>query len=507
MRKHLRIALVVLVALGGTALAQSTLRIAQSLSHNTLSPAATTGLADASVERVIFEGLVGLGKDLSIQPELATSWTINADATEFTFELRQGVTFQDGTPFNADAVKAYFAWATDKTNKNTARAQSLYANVKSLEVVGPYEIRFTLSAPDATFLSNIALYNGRIISPAAIQKYGSDVGRHPVGTGPFTFVSWQEGQKITVDANPSYWGPKPKVQRIEFLEVPNAATRVAMLQSGEADFIESLPAQLVGSVDASANLEAVISKSTYARIFPLNTHFKPFTDVRVRQALNYAVDKEQLVKVAVQGYGTVLDSPLPQTVRGYAAQQPYGYDPEKAKQLLTEAGYPDGFSFTVLTFNSTEFKTAGQVIQSMLAKVGVKAVLNPTERGALVSEIFKPLSETKLEGSLVGASTPNGDADRTLTQSFATSSFPPAFNNWSFYSNPQVDKLIEEGRATGDQAQRDQIYAQAQAIVWKDAPWIFLYSPDNIAGQSKKLSGVYYMPGQTIDARDAAFTN
>ena len=241
MRKHLRIALVVLVALGGTALAQSTLRIAQSLSHNTLSPAATTGLADASVERVIFEGLVGLGKDLSIQPELATSWTINADATEFTFELRQGVTFQDGTPFNADAVKAYFAWATDKTNKNTARAQSLYANVKSLEVVGPYEIRFTLSAPDATFLSNIALYNGRIISPAAIQKYGSDVGRHPVGTGPFTFVSWQEGQKITVDANPSYWGPKPKVQRIEFLEVPNAATRVAMLQSGRRTSSRACP--------------------------------------------------------------------------------------------------------------------------------------------------------------------------------------------------------------------------------------------------------------------------
>ncbi|HKI59146.1 MAG TPA: glutathione ABC transporter substrate-binding protein [Trueperaceae bacterium] len=507
MRHTIRLALASLLLLAGTALGQQTVRIAQSLSHNTLNPAATTGLADASVERVIFEGLVGLDKDLKIVPELATSWTISPDATVFTFELRQGVTFQDGTAFNADAVKAYFDWATDKNNKTSARAQSLYANVKSIDVLGPYEVRFTLTAPDATFLSNIALYNGRILSPASIQKYGADVGRHPVGTGPFKFVSWQEGQKITVEANDSYWGPKPKVQRIEFIEVPNAATRVAMLQSGEADFIESLPAQLVASVNQSPNLEAVISKSTYARIFPLNTHFKPFTDVRVRQALNYAVDKEQLVKVAVQGYGTVMDSPVPQTVRGYAAQTPYQYDPEKAKQLLAEAGYPNGFSFTVLTFNSTEFKTAGQVIQTMLAKVGVKVELNPTERGALVSQIFKPLSETQLEGSLVGASTPNGDADRTLTQSFATSSFPPAFNNWSFYSNPEVDKLIQEGRSTGDQAKRDQIYAQAQSIIWKDAPWIFLYSPDNIAGQSKKLTGVYYMPGQTIDARGAAFSN
>lgn len=506
MRNVVRLSFVGLVLLAGMAFGQ-TVRIAQSLSHNTLNPAATTGLADASVERVIFEGLVGLNKDLKIVPELATSWTVSPDATVFTFKLRQGVTFQDGTPFNADAVKTYFDWATNKDNKHAARAQSLYANVKSIQVLGPYEIRFTLSAPDATFLSNIALYNGRIMSPASIQKYGADVGRHPVGTGPFKFVSWQEGQKITVEANPDYWGPKPKVQRIEFLEVPNAATRVAMLQSGEADFIEALPAQLVASVNQSPNLEAVVSKSTYARIFPLNVHFKPFSDVRVRQALNYAVNKQELVKVAVQGYGTVMDSPVPSTVRGYAPQPPYTYNPEKAKQLLAEAGYPHGFTFTVLTFNSTEFKTAGQVIQTMLAKVGVKAVLQPTERGALISEIFKPLSETKLEGSLVGASTPNGDADRTLTQSFATSSFPPAFNNWSFYSNPEVDKLIKEGRSTGDQAQRNKIYAQAQAIIWKAAPWIFLYSPDNIAGKTKKLTGVYYMPGQTIDARDAAFTN
>lgn len=507
MSKVVRSALIGLLLLASTALAQSTVRIAQSLSHNTLNPAATTGLADATVERVILEGLVGLDPELHVVPELATSWSINADATEFTFTLRQGVSFQDGTAFNADAVKAYFDWALDKNNKSAARAQSLYSDVTSLDVLGPYQIRFTLASSNAAFMSNIALYNGRILSPAAIEKYGADVGRHPVGTGPFTFVSWQEGQKITVEANDAYWGAKPKVQRIEFLEVTNAATRVAMLQSGEADFIESLPAQLVDSVNASSDLEAVISKSTYARIFPLNTHFKPFSDVRVRQALNYAIDKKQLIQVAVQGYGTVMDSPIPQTVPGYVAQTPYSYDPEKAKQLLAEAGYPDGFSFTVLTFNSTEFKTAGQVIQSMLAKVGVKAELNATERGALVAEIFKPLSETQLEGSLVGASTPNGDADRTLTQSFATASFPPAFNNWSFYSNPEVDKLIGEGRATGDLAQRDQLYAQAQAIIWKDAPWIFLYSPDNIAGQSKKLSGVFYMPGLTIDARNAAFTN
>ena len=507
MQRSIRLFLVGIVLLGSAAVAQSTVRIAQSLSHNTLNPAATTGLADATVERVIFEGLVGLDKSLKVVPELATTWTINPDATVFTFELRQGVSFQDGTPFNADAVKAYFDWALDKSNKNAARAQSLFSGVKNIEVTGPYEITFTLDAPDATFLSNIALYNGRIVSPAAIKEYGADIGRHPVGTGPFKFVSWQEGQKIVVEANDSYWGTKPNVQRIEFLEVTNAATRVAMLQSGEADFIESLPAQLVESVNSSPDLEAVVSKSTYARIFPLNTHFKPFTDVRVRQALNYAIDKQQLVKVAVQGYGTVMDSPLPQTVRGYAAQTPYAYNPDKAKQLLAEAGYPDGFSFTVLTFNSTEFRTAGQVIQSMLAKVGVKAQLNPTERGALVSAIFKPLSETNLEGSLVGASTPNGDADRTLTQSFATSSFPPAFNNWSFYSNAKVDELIKEGRATGDQSKRDQIYAQAQSIIWNDAPWIFLYSPDNIAGQTKKLTGVYYMPGLTIDARSAAFTN
>ncbi len=492
------------MALAATALAQDTVRIAQSLSHNTLNPGGTTGLADATVERVIFEGLVGFDKNLQIVPELATAWKVNEDATEIDFDLREGVTFHDGTAFDADVAKAYFDWALDPENPITSRAQGVFSDIESIEVLGPFKLRFVLSNPNGAMLANLATFSGRILSPAAIDEFGEEVGRHPVGTGPFRFVEWLDGQKITVEAYEGYWGEPAKVERIEFLEVPNAATRVAQLQGGEVHFIEELPPQLVSTIDNDPNLETAVTQTVFARIFPMNTQIEPFNDVRVRQALNHAIDQEQLIKVALQGFGTALTSVMPASVRGYAAQPPYEFDLDKARQLLTEAGYADGFTFSVLTFNSTEFLTVGQVLQQMLAEVGVTMVLNPTERGALVDAIFKPLEETELEASLVGASTPTGDADRALKQSFATSSWPPAWNNWSFYSNAEVDELIEAGASTGDQAERERLYARAQEIIWQDAPWIFLYSPDAISGSSVNLSGVFYMPARTVDARNAA---
>jgi len=500
--KHLVFAMI--LASGVTALAQGTVRIAQTLSHNTLNPGGTTGLADATVERVIYEGLVGFDQTLQLVPELATSWEVNEDATTFTFDLREGVSFHDGSTFDANAVKAYFDWALDPENPITSRAQGVFADIEAVEVLEPLKVRFVLSKPNGAMLANLATFNGRIMSPTAIEEFGEDVGRHPVGTGPFRFVEWLDGQRITVEAYDGYWGEAAKVERIEFLEVSNAATRVAQLQGGEVQFIEALPSQLVSTIDDDPKLETTVTQTVFARIFPMNTQVEPFNDLRVRQALNYAIDKEQLIKVALQGFGTALTSVMPASVRGYAPQPPYEFDPEKARQLLSEAGYPEGFTFSVLTFNSTEFRTVGQVLQQMLAEVGVTMELNPTERGALVDAIFKPIEETQLEASLVGASTPTGDADRALRQSFATSSWPPAFNNWSFYSNAEVDELIQAGVSTGDQAERDRLYAKAQEIIWQDAPWIFLYSPDAIAGKSKNLSGVFYMPARTVDARKAA---
>ncbi len=500
-RKLLTVLVTAALALGASALGAGTARLATSLAPNTLQPAEATGLPDAAVIRMMFEGLVGF-LDGELVDELASSWTANEDATSYTFELREGVKFHDGTPLDAAAVKAYYDWVLDP-NSSGARGRSQLSAISEIVVLGDHELRIDLKAPNGAFIYLLAVSNARIASPASLQEYGDDLGRHPVGTGPFKFVSWDEGQSVVVERNPDYWGEQAKVDRVEFVVVNNAATRVAMLQSGEVQFIEALPPQLVPVIDADPNLDVVSTKTNFLRILQLNTTKAPFDDVRVRQALNYAIDKDQLVNVAVAGLATVMTSPIPETTFGAAPQPPYTYDPEKARSLLAEAGYPNGFDVKVLTFTGDEYRTVGQVLQQMFAQVGVRMTLDQQERGALVDQIFKPVDENPTEAALVGASATTGDADLAITTSFVRASFPPASNNWSFYENDEVEELVAAGRATGDQAARAADYAKALAIIWQDAPWVFLYSPDSVAGRSATLSGVAYAPDNTVDARRA----
>ncbi len=502
-RRRLAVIATALALLSGAALAQSTVRIAQSLAQNILSPAEATGLPDATVIRTLFEGLVGF-TDGVLVTELATDWSANDDATAFTFTLREGVSFHDGTPFDAQAVKDYYDWVMNPDSRG-ARGRSLLSAMERVDVLAPNQVRIHLSQPNGAFIYLLATSNARIASPAAIATYGDDLSKNPVGTGPFRFVSWDEGQRIVVERNPDYWGAPAQVDRLEFLVVTNAATRVAMLQSGEVHFIESLPPQLVPAIDADPNLEVLSTPANFLRILQLNTTKEPFGDVRVRQALNHAVDPQQLVNVVFGGNATVMTAPIPETAFGHAAQPAYGYDPERARALLAEAGYPNGFAMTVLTFTGDEYRTAGQVLQQMFAEVGVRLTLDAQERGSLVEQIFKPIDENPTQAALVGASASTGDADLALTVSFTRASFPPASNNWSFYVNDRVEELVVAGRETGDPAERAAAYAEAQAIIWQDAPWVFLYSPNTIAGRSLTIAGVENTPDNTIDARRATF--
>ncbi len=503
MRKSLLLLLAgVALSFGAAFAASGTVSVAMSGNAITLNPGDTNGNLDFSIQRPIYEGLVGFDKDGKLVPELATSWTASSDATVFTFDLRKGVTFQDGTPFNAEAVKTYFDWVIDPANHFVR--ESLYNVIKSIDVVSEYQVKFTLSKPFGAMLFTFAHPAGRIVSPAAIKKYGKDVAKHPVGTGPFEFVSWTPGQKVVLKANPSYWGDAPQVANLQFLFVPNAATRVAMLQSGEAQFIEDLPPQLVDPIKADSNLTVSAQPSIYVRYMAMNTQAKPFNDQRVRQALNYAVDKKTIVDVITKGYGTALTAPIAEQVTGYAKQTPYAYNPEKAKQLLAEAGYPNGFTFTIDSLNSTGYQQIDQVLQQMFAKVGVTAKINPMESGTFSSTVFAPFDKTTLQAVVIGWSPSTGDADWGLRPLFDKASWPPDLYNLAFYDNPNVNKLIADGLSTANQDIRNQAYASAEKTIWNDAPWVFLYSPYNIAGISAKLNGVFYMPDGTVDARAAS---
>jgi glutathione transport system substrate-binding protein len=472
-----------------------------------LDPEDTNDNLSLSIEREVYDGLLGFTPDMKITPQLAVSWEASRDARVFTFHLRQGVKFHDGTPFNAAAVKENFDRARDPQHK--LKKFSLYQEISSVEAVNDSTVRFTLRNPFGAMLYNFAHPSSRIISPAALAKGEAYIARNPVGTGPFKFVSWTPGQQIVLERNPDFWqSGQPQVDRLVFRFVPEDASRVAMLLSGEAQFVYPVPGVQVAAVSKAPGVTVQKRWSIYAYYVAMNTQHEPYRDVKVRQALNYAVDKNAIDKVVLRDFGRPLDAPMAPGVAGYSQVQAGGwpYDVAKARQLLNEGGFPKGFETTMWLGNQTEAIRLGETIQQMLAKVGVTVHLQPMEVGTLSAIRYKPLADNQSQMNLSGWSPSTGDADWALRPLFDGESWPPTLFNLAFYKNAQVDALLLDALSTADQARRDKDYAEASRIIWSDAPWIFLYNPQILAGVRSGTTGVYALGDGTVDVREAALT-
>lgn len=469
-----------------------------------LDPADLNDNLSMTATRTMLQGLYGFDKNMKMVPVLAESTDANKEATEFVVHLRHGVVFHDGAPFNAQAVKISFDRARDPANH--LKRASLYAPIKSVDVVDDYTVKITLNAPFGAMINNFAHQAFAISSPKAIATYGKDLGRHPTGTGPYKFVSWQT-DTLKVEKNDHYWKPGlPKIDTLTIHSTPENGSRLAALQAGEVQFIYPMPPEMVRVIEKDPRLDVVASKSIYARYVALNTMRKPFDDIRVRQALNYAVDKQAFLKVVFNGYGVPLDAPLPANLSGYSKQTAYPYDPAKARALLAEAGYPHGFSSALWGGNSTITERGMQFLQQQFAAVGVKVTVDPLESGVAAAKVWNvktPADATTLM-YYTAWSASTGDADWGLRPLFYGKSFPPTLFNVAYYSNPKVDADIKAGLTTADAAKRTAAYNDAQAIIWKDAPWIFLVSDDNVAAKSKKLSGIYVLPDGQMLTEEAA---
>jgi glutathione transport system substrate-binding protein len=320
-------------------------------------------------------------------------------------------------------------------------------------------------------------------------------------------VSWQT-DTFKAAKFEGYWKPGlPKVDSITIRSVPENGSRLAMLQAGEAQFIFPLPPEMAKVVERDSKIKVEADKSIYAFYVALNNMRKPFDDVRMREALNYAIDKNAMIKVVLNGYGEPLDSALPPLLSGYSSQGgPWPYDPAKAKALLKEAGYPNGFESVLWGGNSTTTQRAMQFLQQQLAAVGMKVQVEPMESGVAASKIWsvKTPEEATTLMHYTGWSASTGDADWGLRPLLYGKAFPPVLFNTAYYHDPVTDAAIEAGLTTADPSKRMAAYKTAQAQVWKDAPWIFLYTPENVYAHSKNLSGVYIMPDGQMLTEDAA---
>lgn len=452
--------------------------------------------------RAMYEGLVGFDSEMKVVPALAEDYKVSDDALTYTFTLRQDVTFHDGEPFNAEAVKANFDRIMDETNN--LRAKRNFQYIDSLEVVNDYEVIFKLNQPFSAMLNKFAMVP--FISPKAIEDESKDVALNPVGTGQFMFSKWNQGDSLEIVKYEDYWAKDgSNVEKITFKPVPENGSRVAMLKTGEADFVYPVPQQNVSDLEKVDSVTIAETQSTIARYVSINTFKEPFNDEKVRKAMNHAVNKEAYLKVVKNGYGNVLDSTMSSETQYYSKQDPYEFDLEKAQELMKEAGYENGFEAEIWGNTSSETIKGMEFIKQQLAQINIDVTIKSMEEGTLSDEIYTPETpnDAKVQMWYVSWSPSSGDADGATRSLFSSEYFPPNGANTAYFNNSDVDGWIKAANETADPKEQEEIYANIQKTVFNEAPWIFLASDVILSGYNKDLEGVYVLPDGSISVTNA----
>jgi peptide/nickel transport system substrate-binding protein len=425
-----------------------------------------------------------------IIPGLASSWESNPSGEVWTFHLREGVKFHDGTPFDADAALYNLQRYTDKTSaafyqELNAQAGLSVQGIKSVRKVDAMTIEITTKEPWSYLPVDLAtVYFG---SPTAIKKAGNkDFAQHPIGTGPFKFVSVTRGQQLVYEANKEYWGGAPKVDKVVLRPIPDATARTAALRAGEVNWIEVPPPDDVPQLTKDGYQ---VLTNSYDHIWPwvFDMSRKPWNDVRVRQAANYAIDRQSLVDKVLKGTAEPALQASPKANASYRPENDiYGFDPAKAKALLAEAGYANGFTTTL------SYPTSGsgnmipgpmnEALQQNLAAVGIKVELKPVEWASMLTDFF------------VGK-IPGGADMLNISLSYQQEGFWSMWYgtgnalNTGKYSNPKVDALFKQAKKELDANKRSDLYAQASAIVTRDAPWLFVVDDKNPRALAPNVKG------------------
>ncbi|HDD9256307.1 TPA: glutathione ABC transporter substrate-binding protein GsiB [Escherichia coli] len=403
--------------------------VAVGSNFTTLDPYDANDTLSQAVAKSFYQGLFGLDKEMKLKNVLAESYTVSDDGLTYTVKLREGIKFQDGTDFNAAAVKANLDRASDPANH--LKRYNLYKNIAKTEAIDPTTVKITLKQPFSAFINILAHPATAMISPAALEKYGKEIGFHPVGTGPYELDTWNQTDFVKVKKFAGYWQPGlPKLDSITW--------------------------------------------------------------------------RPALVKVAFAGYATPATGVVPPSIAYAQSYKPWPYDPVKARELLKEAGYPNGFSTTL--WSSHNHSTAQKVLQftqQQLAQVGIKAQVTAMDAGQRAAEVEgKGQKESGVRMFYTGWSASTGEADWALSPLFASQNWPPTLFNTAFYSNKQVDDFLAQALKTNDPAEKTRLYKAAQDIIWQESPWIPLVVEKLVSAHSKNLTGFWIMPDTGFSFED-----
>ena len=486
---------------------ETELKVALEAEPTTLDPLNATDVMSSIVNKTMFEGLLQFDAELNLIPQLAKEFAYNHDATKLTFILNEGVKFHDGTDLTAEVVKANFDFVLDPEN-NMAR-RGFFSFISEIEVVSELELIVHSKAPNASMASYFAHTGAGIKSLQAIESKLNDSGynldRNPVGTGPFKFVEWSDGQHVLVVKNEDYWDTTntAQVENIKFLPVTEASTRVNMLKANEIHYVAALPTGDADELAQNQNINVLSGPSNTQFYMGINMQEEKYSDVNVRHAMNYAINKDQLIAQIADGYGSIADSAIGPGVYGHSAQNIYEYDVNHAKGLMEEAGYKDGFTATLWTRNSTEFIDIADYVAIQLKEIGIEVKIESYESGTMFDMLDGGEHGTDL---WIGRwSVGTGEADLGLRPNFYSDRIPPSYNNSGFYINDKVDNLLDAALATADATERLEMYDEVQKNIYTDAPWVFLYTTEAVAAARAEVDGMVLMKDGSINLNQAFF--
>ncbi|WP_442956610.1 ABC transporter substrate-binding protein [Planococcus sp. CAU13] len=458
-----------------------------------LDPITVTDGESFKVTKNIFDTLVNFGEqDTEIEPALASDWTAEEDGLTYVFTLEEGVKFHDDTDFNAEAVVANFErWAAGDAD-SFPYYQSMFGGfgdeeghvIESVEATGDYEVTFTLKRPMAPFLKNLAMSPFGIASPTAFEEAGDAFGDNPVGTGPFKFVEWKRNDLVRIEKFDGYWVEgEPKLDEVVFRSIPDNSGRLNALLAGEIDLADGINPSDAATIEGDENLQLFERPSMNVGYLGLTSTREPFDDPLVRRAMNHAIDRQAIVDAFFEGRGEVAKNPMPPVISGYNDDiEGYEYDPEKAKELLEEAGLGDGFEMELWAMPvprpyMPDGQKVAEAIQSDLAEVGITANIVSYEWATYLEKA----ANGEADAFLLGWTGDNGDADNFIYVLLDQDNI--GSNNYTYYENPELHEILIQAQTEVDEDARNELYMQAQEIIHEDAPWVPLaHSTPLLAG-------------------------
>ena len=459
---------------------------------------------------MIFDRLVTFDDQLRFNPQLAESWTIADDQESMTFKLRAGATFHDGTPINAEAIKFNVERMMDPEINTTNRP--LWDPIAGADVVDDLTVRLRTHEPYALLLNTLAHGSGAILSPTAIMENGQESEtQNPVGSGPYKVESFNPGLELVLAPHEGYWAGKPPLDKIIFRYVPEAATRVSALQSGEVDVIDGVPTHLIAQVESDDGLQVLASPSLRPMGLAMQTTVAPLDNVDVRRALNHAIPVGAIAEKLFLGQAKASNSPLAFNTVGHHGNEPYAYDPDKAREMLAAAGLTDSdgnglvehggkdLSFTLLVPEGVFANDVliAETAAAALQEVGVGVEIRKIERSSFWDTLRLPVAEAGWQIAMFGFNPSNASGLYHLDSMYTSNpdnTGRPAVWNITRYANGKVDALLNQARVTVDGDARAAILAEAQEIIWSEAPYIWLQVNNIISASRTDLTGVEVWP-------------